>query len=89
MRGQEFGEKSNAVTHGLTCLMLGVALGAGFVQGVKLDLSTFLAAGFMGASGLAFIWSVKVPKEKVESTERWAMWFLFGGVATIIAKMCF
>lgn len=89
MRGRGFGEKSSAVTHGLTCMMLGVALGGGFVQGARPDLGTFLAAGFMGASGLAFIWSTRVPDEKIESTERWAMWFLFGGIATIIAKVCF
>ncbi len=89
MRGQDFGEKSKPVTHGLTCLMLGVALAGEFVQGAKPGLSTFLAAGFMAASGVAFIWSVKVPREKIESTERWAIWFLFGGIATIMAKVCF
>jgi hypothetical protein len=58
------------------------------VKGIKPELSTFLAAGFMGASGLAFIWSSRVTKEKVEQAERWAMWFLFGGIATIVAKVC-
>lgn len=89
MFGREFQDKSKAVTHGLTCVMLGVALAGGVVKGVQPELSTFLAAGFMGASGLAFLWSSRVPKEKVEPTERWAMWFLFGGIATIIAKACF
>jgi hypothetical protein len=88
MFGQDFQDKSKAVTHGLTCMMVGVALAGGFVKGVQPELGTFLAAGFLGASGVAFICSSRVSKEKVESAERWALWFLFGAIATIIAKVC-
>jgi hypothetical protein len=89
MGWREFELKSNAVTNGLTCLILGVALGSGRIKGVNLDLSTFLAAGFTCVGGVAFLLSAKVQPEQVEACDRWAYWFLGCGLVTMIAKMCF
>ncbi len=89
MGWREFEAKSNAVLNGLTFIVLGLALGTGFIKGVRLEFSTFLAAGFTCAGGIAFLWSAKAQPDRAEACEGWAMWFLGCGFATMMAKIFF
>ncbi len=88
MSWREFDKKASSICDGLTCIILGVGMASGLIKGVALDLSAYLAAGLTCAGGLAFLRSVKVPPDRVQSTEHWAIWFLLGGTAIIMTKLC-
>ncbi|MCA9071205.1 MAG: hypothetical protein KDA84_19895 [Planctomycetaceae bacterium] len=89
MNWRAFDATANTVIRASTCILLGVALAAGRVQGVQLNSITFLAAALLCVSGLMFFRSLKVDSDRVASVERWAMWYLVGGMAITVSLVCF
>ena len=85
----EFDAKSSAIVHGLVCLVGGISMAAGRVIGLKPNATTYFCAAFLIAAGLMFISSAREPEKKIKHAEGWAMWFLFGGMATLLANIVF
>jgi hypothetical protein len=85
----EFDKKSSAILHGVVCLAGGISIAAGRVIGLKPSATTYFCAAFVIAAGLMFISSAREPEKRINHAEGWAMWFVFGGMATLLANVVF